>query len=49
MTNNPRKLMTLGDIGISINERVPVNDEHNSYKNQHSSTKKNKIGHFLNI
>jgi GTP cyclohydrolase II len=49
MTNNPCKLMALGDIGISINERVPLNDEHNSYKNQHRSTKKNKMGHFLNI
>jgi GTP cyclohydrolase II len=49
MTNNPRKLQALGDIGININKRVPLNDGHNSYNKHYLSTKKNKMGHFLNI
>jgi GTP cyclohydrolase II len=40
MTNNPRKLQALGDIGININKRVPLNDGHNSYNKHYLSTKK---------
>lgn len=49
MTNNPLKLQALDEIGIKVNERVPLNDGHNCHNKHYLTTKKNKMGHILTI
>ena len=49
MTNNPLKLQALDEIGIHVNQRIPLNDGHNSHNKHYLTTKKNKMGHILTI
>ena len=49
MTNNPLKLQALDEIGINVNQRIPLNDGHNSHNKHYLTTKKNKMGHILTI
>ncbi|MEW6993629.1 GTP cyclohydrolase II [Colwelliaceae bacterium MEBiC 14330] len=49
MTNNPLKLQALDEIGINVSKRVPLDDGQNSYNKSYLTTKKNKMGHLLNI
>lgn len=47
MTNNPRKLKALADMGIPVAERMPLQIEHNPHNKHYLATKAGKLGHLL--
>lgn len=47
MTNNPRKLAALREIGIDIVERRPHETGRNPHNSQYLATKKGKLGHLF--
>lgn len=49
LTNNPDKVYQLSDFGIEIIDRIPIEIEANKYDMDYLMTKKNKMGHILNI
>ncbi len=49
LTNNPRKIKGLEGYGLNIVERVPIEVEPCQYNNDYLSTKKTKLGHYLNM
>jgi len=49
MTNNPKKLSGISGYGIEIVERVPIQMNHNEKNKFYLETKKEKMGHLLNM
>lgn len=49
LTNNPRKIIGLEGYGLKVVERVPLEIEPNPLNYQYLKTKKEKLGHNLNI
>jgi 3,4-dihydroxy 2-butanone 4-phosphate synthase / GTP cyclohydrolase II len=49
MTNNPKKIVGLEGYGIEISERVPIEVGSNEINQKYMMTKKNKMGHLINI
>ncbi len=49
LTNNPRKIVGLEGYGLVVVERVPLETEPNLVNYQYLKTKKEKLGHNLNI
>ncbi|MFO7951691.1 MAG: bifunctional 3,4-dihydroxy-2-butanone-4-phosphate synthase/GTP cyclohydrolase II [Bacillota bacterium] len=49
LTNNPRKIKGLEGYNLNIVERVPLETEPCQYNCKYLTTKKNKLGHILNI
>ncbi len=49
MTNNPKKLIGLEGYGLEIVERVPIEVEPNEVNYKYLQTKKEKMGHLLNL
>ena len=47
MTNNPRKIKALEDLGIEVVERKAIQTESNPHNAQYLATKAGKLGHFL--
>ena len=47
MTNNPKKIKALKDMGIEVNQRIPLSTDTNKYNEKYISTKINKLGHLL--
>jgi len=47
MTNNPRKVDALTDLGIDIAERVPLHVGRNPHNEHYLNTKQSKLGHWL--
>ena len=47
MTNNPDKVYGLGDFGLEIIERVPIEVEPQKYDRKYLMTKKTRMGHIL--
>ena len=47
MTNNPRKVKALTDMGITVAERVPLHTGHNPHNKLYLATKANKLGHMM--
>lgn len=47
MTNNPRKVKALGDMGINVATRVPLQIDHNPHNQKYLATKAGKLGHML--
>lgn len=47
LTNNPKKVVGLGDYGLEIVERVPLQIEANKVNKFYLKTKKEKMGHIL--
>jgi len=47
MTNNPRKVKALGDMGIAVAARVPLQIAHNPHNRHYLATKAGKLGHLL--
>jgi len=47
MTNNPRKIKALENIGIEISGRAPIETERNPHNSRYLSTKSGKLGHYL--
>ncbi len=49
LTNNPRKIVGLEGYGLRVVERIPLEVEPNSVNYKYLKTKKEKLGHDLNI
>ena len=47
MTNNPKKIKALKDMGVEVNKRIPLSTDTNKYNEKYISTKINKLGHLL--
>ncbi|OWL95752.1 bifunctional 3,4-dihydroxy-2-butanone-4-phosphate synthase/GTP cyclohydrolase II [Deinococcus indicus] len=46
LTNNPRKLHSLGGFGLEVVERVPLHAGHNEHNTAYLNTKAAKLGHI---
>ena len=49
LTNNPKKIVGLRGYGLEIFERVSIQIKENEVNKKYLITKKNKMGHILNI
>lgn len=49
MTNNPRKIVGLEAYGLEIAKRVPVEIRPNRHNRKYLSTKRDKLGHLLDL
>ena len=49
LTNNPDKVEQLEKYGITISSRIPIEIEANPYDRFYLETKKNRMGHILNM
>ena len=49
MTNNPNKVYGLGDFGLEIKERVPIEIKPQKYDYKYLKTKKTRMGHILSV
>ena len=47
MTNNPRKIKGLEEVGIMVTERVPVHIDPNKHNENYLKVKANKLGHMM--
>ena len=47
MTNNPRKVKALQDLGVDVVERLPHEPGRNPHNAKYLATKKGKLGHLL--
>ncbi|WEM45330.1 GTP cyclohydrolase II (plasmid) [Photobacterium sp. DA100] len=47
MTNNPRKVKALKDVGINVVERVALQEGNNPHNHGYLKTKANKLGHMF--
>ena len=49
MTNNPDKVYGLGDFGLEIKERIPIEIKPQKYDYKYLKTKKTRMGHILSV
>ena len=49
MTNNPKKVSGLQDLGVSVNGRIPVVSPANEYNRSYLETKVAKSGHLIDV
>ena len=49
LTNNPRKVIGLKGYGLEIVERIPIQIEPNGFNRNYLETKRDKLGHLLNL
>lgn len=49
MTNNPKKIAALAELGIKVISRKPIEFGKNRYNEQYLTTKANKMGHLLGL
>ena len=49
MTNNPKKRAGLMGYGLEIVENVPIEIKSNKHNEDYLTTKRNKMGHILNL
>ena len=47
MTNNPRKITAMEQLGLKVVERVPLVITHNPFNERYLTTKANKLGHLF--
>lgn len=47
MTNNPRKVKALSDMGVNVAERVPLHVGRNPFNDGYLNTKAAKLGHMM--
>ncbi len=47
MTNNPRKVTAMQELGIEVAERLPHQSGRNPHNVRYLDTKKGKLGHLL--
>ena len=47
MTNNPRKIKALEDLGFEVSSRVPLEADSNPHNASYLSTKAGKLGHIF--
>jgi 3,4-dihydroxy 2-butanone 4-phosphate synthase/GTP cyclohydrolase II len=49
LTNNPRKLVGLEAYGLKITKRIPIHVKPNRYNRRYLATKRDKLGHLLDL
>ncbi|AZS51668.1 GTP cyclohydrolase II [Entomomonas moraniae] len=49
MTNNPKKIAALTELGITVTSRKPIEFGNNRYNERYLATKANKMGHLLGL
>ena len=49
LTNNPKKIVGIEGYGIEVVERVPIEIEPDKYTENYLKTKKEKLGHLINL
>ena len=49
LTNNPDKIESIEKCGITVDKRVPLEVETNSFNIRYLKTKKEKMNHILSI
>ncbi|MCP4706017.1 MAG: bifunctional 3,4-dihydroxy-2-butanone-4-phosphate synthase/GTP cyclohydrolase II, partial [candidate division Zixibacteria bacterium] len=49
ITNNPKKIIGLEGYGLTIGDRVPIEIKPGKHNARYLKTKKDKLGHMLNI
>jgi 3,4-dihydroxy 2-butanone 4-phosphate synthase/GTP cyclohydrolase II len=49
LTNNPRKIVGLEAYGLTIVRRVPIRVAANRHNRRYLATKRDKLGHLLNL
>jgi len=49
LTNNPRKIVGLEAYGLSIVKRVPIRVPPTRYNRRYLATKRDKLGHLLDL
>ena len=47
MTNNPRKVQAMEEMGIAVLERIPLETPHNPHNQKYLATKAGKLGHLM--
>lgn len=47
MTNNPRKVEALTELGINVTERLPIQTGQNPHNHNYLKTKAGKLGHLM--
>ena len=47
ITNNPKKVEHLKNLGINVTKRIPIKINPNKYNEKYLETKKKKSGHIL--
>ena len=47
ITNNPKKVQHLKNLGINVTKRVPIKISPNKHNKKYLETKSNKSGHIL--
>jgi len=47
MTNNPRKIAAMGNLGVDVAERVPLLVNRNTFNQRYLDTKALKLGHMM--
>ncbi len=47
MTNNPRKVEALKEMGIKVSERIEIHTPHNPHNQKYLATKAGKLGHLM--
>jgi GTP cyclohydrolase II len=47
MTNNPRKIAAMGNLGVDVVERVPLLVNRNTFNQRYLDTKALKLGHMM--
>lgn len=48
MTNNPRKVAAMEELGVAVVERIPLHTHSNPHNEKYLSTKAGKLGHMFN-
>jgi 3,4-dihydroxy 2-butanone 4-phosphate synthase/GTP cyclohydrolase II len=49
LTNNPKKIVGLDGYGLTVTQQIPIEIAPNVYNQNYLSTKKEKLGHLLNL
>jgi GTP cyclohydrolase II len=49
MTNNPRKVAALQEIGVQVAERIALQTDANPHNEKYLKTKAGKLGHMFEI
>lgn len=49
MTNNPKKILAMQALGVSVTERIPHDTGRNPHNQRYLDTKKGKLGHLFGI
>jgi GTP cyclohydrolase II len=47
MTNNPRKVQAIEELGFAVLERIPLETPHNPHNQKYLATKAGKLGHLM--